>query len=836
MNHSQRKQSKFYRSLIATALLAGSFFEFALPVIAEGTAAGESISNTATATYEDPNNPGETINSTSNTVVVTVAEVAGITVAGLAVNNVTNPGEPPAPTNTLNYEYTVTNVGNDPTRIRIPNSATVTGPGTAGTVQVSENGGTTWVDVTDPNFLTNSIPAGGSVLVRVPVIVNAGANQGEDITVQLGNTPANGQNLLRDPQPGDVYTEDNPDPSAIPGEVVGLPVNGVREASATQTATVNVPDKPYALATVLKTRGTYTDQGTPAITDDTLNYGLSLRVENTDPTNNGITPTALVGTTINLNGTNQTHILVSDAIPLNTQLAAIPTAPAGWQVVYTTTPVTTNANQALWTTSDPGDLSTVTRIGFINIPGTITSVAPGTTVTGFSLQVKVRDAVTALSVTVNNIAQLFGQTDGVTPVDGNGDSVPDNLVYDESGDQNPSNYNGVGSIPLGSTDPNGDGIPDTTPTISDGYINDPADLTNTGTDTNNNNTGTGPSGEANTFEINAPANVLNGPDGVPAAVGPTDNNDDFTNQSAAVPVGLAPGSTFNPDAVVFTNTVQNNGGATAPISLVPTPPATPGDLPTGTEVTITANGDTRTYVWNGTVFTIGGNPIDDTSDYITIPNVAPGATVNYTVTVNLPANTPLSTDIDRGFPVPVTAFVDDATPGVQSEPQNTTIDRVYTGFLKLVKESRILQGDVNAPAVQGTDGTFSTTQKQPAPGNIIEYRITYSNISDVQAGTGNVILTAGSVVIVEDGVTAPNNWALDNDGNTEIDTSNVVGSAQASSGIGTINFFNGNPATNPVTTTTTGTTVNTDVTRYTNNVGTVVPNADGTFTFQRRVN
>lgn len=76
------KKSNIYRSLIAATLVVNGIFQFVAPVLAEGTSAGTSISNTATATYEDPNNPGTTINTTSNTVVVTVAEVAGITVTG----------------------------------------------------------------------------------------------------------------------------------------------------------------------------------------------------------------------------------------------------------------------------------------------------------------------------------------------------------------------------------------------------------------------------------------------------------------------------------------------------------------------------------------------------------------------------------------------------------------------------------------------------------------------------------------------------------------------------------------------------------------------------------
>ena len=57
------------------------------PVLAQAvptaplTGAGTEIKNKATATYEDPSNPG-TINATSNEVTITVAEVAGIAVVG----------------------------------------------------------------------------------------------------------------------------------------------------------------------------------------------------------------------------------------------------------------------------------------------------------------------------------------------------------------------------------------------------------------------------------------------------------------------------------------------------------------------------------------------------------------------------------------------------------------------------------------------------------------------------------------------------------------------------------------------------------------------------------
>ncbi|NJL63603.1 MAG: hypothetical protein HC903_19410 [Methylacidiphilales bacterium] len=840
-----KKQSKSYRSLIATALLASSLFQFIAPVLAEGTKAGESISNTATATYEDPLDPGTKINTTSNTVVVTVAEVAGITVTASGVTDST-PATPVSVGDTVNYTYTITNVGNDPTKFRVPNLARVTGPGVAGTLEYSKDGGTTWTQISGSEVITDSIPAGGSIQVRVPVTVQPGAQSNDIINVTLGDTPGDAQNQLRSPDGGDVYTVDNPD--GTPGDVTGAPVNGVREASATQKSTVNQSVKTYALATVLKARSDYNNAGTTAIDDDKLTYSLGLRVELNDPTGNGITPAPLAGTTIK--GLPGTRILVSDAIPAGTELAVAPTPPPGWQAVYTTEPVTINANAATWSLTPPPSLSNVTRIGFVNDPNVVTSVAPGQTVNGFNVQVKVKTGAVA-PLTVNNIAQLFGQTSGVPPVDTNNDGIPDNLIYDESGDQNPSNYDGK-TIPPGSTDTNNDGIPDTPSTIPDGFIDNPTELINSGTDTGNNNSGTGEGGEVNTFvlDIPVPSALLNGPDRAPDATGPKDNNDDFTNKSSFVPTDKKPGDKIDPSPVAFTNTIKNSGTDPSSISLVPTPPANLADLPVNSVVTITNGSESRSYVWDGTIFkfdadknpatTNDQSPIDETTEYITIPNVAPGATINYGVEVNLPPDTPLSTDTGKGFPVPITAFVDDATPGLGAETaKNITIDRVYTGFLKLLKESRVLPG--TGPAVQGNDGTFSVDPKKPAPGNIIEYRITYTNISEAQSGTGNVTLKADKVVIVEDGTLSTvagdgkNNWAKDSDVSGQIDTSNIVGTAK-DTGASTIQFYSGATGTNAAIDQT-GTTADTDVSKYINTVtGIVQPGEKREFMFQRKVN
>ncbi|MDZ7994991.1 MAG: beta strand repeat-containing protein [Nostoc sp. EfeVER01] len=842
-NQSVNKQHKLYQFLVATALLTGSLFQFLAPVLADGTTAGTSISNTATATYEDPNSPGTTINATSNTVVVTVAEVAGITVSASGVTDATS-----SPTNTtvqvgdlLIYTYTLTNVGNDPTQFRIPNLATTTGPGTvsgtlpnggvANSLQYSIDGGQNWQNITSTEVFTPSVSPGGTVLVRVPVTVQAGAQTNDIITVTLGNTPGNAQNQLRNPDGGDVYTADNPDGSVV-GEVAGAPANGTREASATNQIQVGLTVKTYTLATILKIRSGYNNAGTTQITDDKLTYDLSLRVESNDPTGQGITPAALTGTSINVNGVAGTYILVSDAIPLGTDLAAAPTAPPGWQTVYTTTPIGTNANTASWTTTAP-PLASVTRVGFINNPAIITSIAPGTTVNGFSIQLAVESTATS-PLTVANIAQLFGQTPS--------SNFP---VYDESGDQNPSNYEGPpgNMTPPTGTDTNGDGVPDTllAGNVDDGYIITPT-APETGTDTGNNNTGDGtPGGEANVFTVQAPiaSALLNGPQNAPDATGPSGlTNDDFTNKSSLVPAGTAPGSTLDPQSVGFTNTIKNSGTDSGVLKIEPTPPAIPGDLPNNTKVTITYGSQSAVYTYNNGAFTTPGAAI-------TIPNVAPGASINYGVEVDLPPGTQLSTDINRGFPVPITASIDNYTTDTNGDgikdtgndnifdSSNITIDRVYTGFLKLLKVSRVLQG--TGPVIQGNDGTLSIDPKKPAPGNIIEYQIQYTNISDPQSGTGNVILNANNVVITEDGTQSPNNWALDNDASGQIDTSNIVGSAK-DSGTATIQFFSGNPATSSGIDQT-GFTANTDVTKYVDTVtGTIAPGIQRTFTFQRKVN
>jgi hypothetical protein len=848
---STRRKSQLFRSLIATAFIANGFFPFVAPALADGTKAGQVISNTATATYEDPNKPGTTINATSNTVTVTVAEVAGITVTNTGVPTDNTPADEIKVGDILTYTFTIKNVGNDPTTFRIPNLATTTGPGVVdGNLKYSTDGGKNYGPITSSQVITDSIPVGGTILVQVPVTVQAGANTGDIITVQLGDTPGNAQNVLRVNNGGDVYTVDNTIAPLPANEIDGAPINGTREASAKQQSVIGSLTKNLALATLLKTRTDYS-KGSPLdtlddITDDKITYGLSLRVESNDVTGLGITPNPLAGYSMTVTGLNSdaasNYILVSDVIPADTVLAEAPTAPnTDWKAVYSVVAPGDKPTDAAvaWTTNAPTDLTTVTRVGFVKETVVAADYIPvGTTVSGFSIKLGVATGATS-PLRISNIAQVVGQTPGGLP------------VYDESGDQNPSNYNGV----LGNMKPgvaSTDGILPTDVAaviggISDGVADDPATQ---GVDASNDNTGVGDGGEDNVFVITAitAASVLNGPLNAPSAIGPDGTTaTDFTNKSSFIPAGTSPGSTIDPQAVAFSNTVQNNGTTLGNVTLVPSVPANRLDLPTGTTVTITYNGLSAVYTYDqagtGSFTTTATTPV-------TIPAVAVGASVGYGVEVNLPADTKLSTDTlidypgdtEWGYPVPITATLGGAT--------NVTIDRVYTGFLQLVKFSRILQGTSDQAVVTGQDNFESTptyvngtdpnsavddVARTPLPGNIIEYQIRYKNISDVQAGVGNVTLKAGNIVITEDGALSTsandgkNNWAIDNDSDSIIDTSNVTNPQASDSNSGTIQFF---PSVNQ-----SGTTAATDVTKYVNTVNQIInPQGSGRFTFQRKVN
>ncbi len=795
-------QQRRRREVLLAALLSSgvSVLGSASAAQAAGTAANTIISNTASATYNDPNNAGTTLSATSNTVTVTVAEVAGITVgAGAVTDTATAHPANILPGDVVNYDFVVTNIGNAANTFDLPGTAAVTGNGTAGTLSYSADGGATWTAIPSGGLsATSSVAASGTVLVRVPITVSPSASTGDVIKVLLGSTGANDnaadtQNIAYpDPSSGsDVYTNST------------TAQNGKREASFFQSGTVGT--QPQALALLLLTRTSFTQGAAPAA--DTLTYGLELKVGSTLPTganaSHALAAANLVPTAITLNGASSPQVLISDAIPIGTALASVAAPPSGWTTVYSVTPTSTTANSAAWTTSAPTDLSTVTRIGFVSP----SAVALNADVSGFSCTVTTTGASATAPTQINTIAQVFGQTAGDTA---------NALVFDESGDQNPSNFNSDGSrgtatpVPSGVANPNTDG-----------------------TDPSNNNTGTGtnPGGRDNIYVVSPAGTVLNGPSGQPAATGPTGSiDDDFSNLSTPVPPGTPPGATITPAAVTFTNTVRNPGTTAlgSATLLVPVPPAAPGDLPANTTVTLSYSTATATYTYNGTQWTLTGGTA------IAIPSIAAATSVNYTATVQLPAGTPLSTDTSHGFPVTILADVDadgNSLP-TAGEPANKTIDRVYTGFLQVTKLARIVAADGTTVIQPYSTGP---TSANILPGRFIDYQITYTNISTgAGSGANDVLLSAGTTTITEDGTAGSNNWALTGPNGVSL-TSNVPSSPAADSGGGAISFFNGIPPA--AGTNISGTTPAADVTKYVDvAAGPIAPGTSRTFTFRRRIN
>lgn len=848
MTHDTPKSHRRPRKvgpLAIAALLTGGLLQPIIPAFAAGTAAGQQISNTATATYKDDPASSDTIDATSNTVTVTVAEVAGVTAVPAGFTD--RDGGAVESGDVLDFVFDITNVGNAATDVFIPGTSGLgTENFTPTTVQIIDGAGT----------VLATVPAGGSTLsaltiatlpdldpdqvlkVRVTGTPAAGTPAGADVGVTLGDTGPNNNGASTQNQP------DNTDGSttneirtidADPGN--GAPVNGEREASATNSIPFASSVRPLALAQVTKVASNLAPGLTANANDDLITYDLGMSVATTSP-NAAFEAADLEGTTIDVDGSTATpRILVSDAIPVGTVLNSVDNVPANWQAVYTTTPTSTPATAAAWVTTAPA-LNTVTRIGFIYTGGA--TLAKGSAFSPFQFTV-LTSGLAATGGQVANIAQVFGETVGDTT---------NEVVYDESGDSNPNNFNDD-NTPPDSTGTNYD----PTPTTGDTGVADPVMQ---GTDTGNDNSGTGPDGEDNVVNLGSSAgtdDILNGPDGVPGANGPNDDNDDFTNQTTDVPAGVGPTTSFDPAPETFDNTIQNpaSSGFIADVTLQPISPTQAegaddsaltgqyganGDIPIGTVVTISATDDggvaqTATYRYDGTTFVLQssttGGVNDGTPEHVNVGDLSAGQTLDYDVVVDLPDGTPDAVGAtDSVFPndeipIPIVVFPEDAgTPGFSGETTNNiTIDRLYTGFMKLTKEVQIL--DANGVIVQAWTSNQTTLDAVDVlPDYQIEYRITYENISTSVTGTGNTTLTAFEFEVVEDGNAGTNNWAAftDHEQNTSADQ-------------GTVQYFTNSADVAPLTTA--DPVAGTKVDKYENEVGQVDPGQTGQFQFRRRI-
>lgn len=817
------------RPLIVAAIATSGALHFLAPVLAEGTAAGTDIINRATATYSDGTTNFDAI---SNTVTIKVEEVRGLTVTDAGFTDAN--GGSIATSDNLYFDFLVTNTGNADAYVYIP-GATALGSlatgGTIATVEIIEVNGTVLGapilvpiggDSTNslaagfPNT-TGVIPADGNFKVRVTMAVTA-TNAGDSVKVQFGNTADNTPNTQNQqniafstdtaPTTNDVYTIDADNTLA--------PANGEREAAASHEEFLATQPKPLAQATLLMTSTTAPGANANDAQDDTITYDLDFRVANNPQP--GFPAGSLAGTSINLNGLSAERILVSTTVPPNTVWDGnAPLVPNGnWIPVYSTDDAYSGTENPIsgvnWTTVAP-QANTVKRIGFIYDAGVNGALPPGTTVNDFRFTV-VTSGLPATGGTVANIGQIFGETFG---------DLANNLVYDESGDQDANNYD--------------DGVFPPNPNISDFSTNPKTGAANyNDPDTNGNNTGTGPDGESNVIGIlplpTANSALLNGPNNVPNAIGPTNVQDDFTNAATTVPTPGVQGSASDPAAATITNTVRNTIATNLDnVKLLPFAPnaantltggvhGTDASIPDGTTVTIRFGAQTAVYTYT----VAGGFAPQATNPPVVIGTLTPNQQQSYQVTVDLPAGTAQI----EGYTIPIVAFVDNDSNNsfvaATDTVYNFTNNRVYPGFINLMKTARILDRNGTTqldPAGPGPSYASSFTVR-PQPGQFVEYQITYQNISEIQpvSGGGNVLLTGSGLVINEDGANAPNTWA-----GITTHRQNTVATS------GTLQFYNGavllgssDPASGAA------------VSRYVNTISSLAPQVSGALTFRRVVN
>ena len=416
---------------------------------------------------------------------------------------------------------------------------------------------------------------------------------------------------------------------------------------------------------------------------------------------------------VTLNGSTQVYIIAP--IPVNTVLKSGQSFPAG--TLYTTTAIGTAPLSATWTSTAPAPLSLATRIAF---PVGATLPAPpaaGACSSSINMVVTVNTGINA-SIPINEIGDAFGK------------NSLGGSITDQSGDATPNNGDANADFTEGLVPGSGHGVVQQTLLSQVGA-------------------------------------VLVGPSGAPAAVGPTDNNDDYSNKGINTGIaGVAPGgATTASGQLVYVNTIQNTGNANDTVTIdAPTVPA-------GFTVEVSTNGGTSYTTVSG-----GGS--------VSLA-MAFGASANINVRITAPAGQTVLSGYDTIIRV---------TSTITPAAFNKTIDRLYTGFVRLDK----------AYTVSNSTGVGAATD--PVPGAVITYTITYTNVSSSNGDANCVKLTASNVVITEDGTIAPNNW-----GGTTTNSG-----SPSDSGSGTV--------------------VTVSATKYTDTIASLAPGGSAVFTFKRSIN
>ena len=688
---------------------------------AQATSGGTQINNQASASYSDGT---DTYNVTSNTVTVTVANVSGLVIIpdGGSIPNVV------AGQTAVDFTFTVTNSGNYATQVRFPalaGAVSTSGPVTVTGVRLDVDGD--GFDTTEDTDLLGNAAAvvypssPGPYLAR-----NASVNVVVRVSVNAGAAAGAPIGVTLGDAAADNEASEGTDTEVRTSVPSGTTAPAGGESEGVGTIATAVEDDAQLRVTLSAPAG-------PIALGADINYTTQV-----------CNPGSRTAEAMTLGG--NTGVWIVAPIPVGTALKTGQTFTGSVLTLYSTDALTTTSPAgpppvtlqpaATWSAVAPGDLTTVRRIAF----------KVGDTLAGANAcSASITYAVT---VTTTNATQ---------PIREMVDAFANNSVASRITDQSDGQSTGAQTAGLG--DGNALGLsPQPNPGVSGTPILTP--LVQTG-------------------------DVLLGPSGAPAAVGPTNNNDDYTNKSVAPAAiaGLSHLDTLSGAvSVVFVNTVQNTGNADDTYTFTaPTAPA-------GFTVEIAVDG--VNYV------PASSNP--------TLA-VAFGATANVSVRVTTTANAAVL----QGF-----STVIRATSANTPAETNDTINRLYTGFLRLEKTATVIN-NTSVGNNQSTPGA-----DDPVPGADIEYVVTYTNVSQGGGGAGCVNLTASSVVITERGDVAPNNWGAT--------TTQVLAPMPADAN------STGTPGT--VTDETTGLAVTAATVRLRDQVPNLGPGATGTFTFRRRIN
>lgn len=349
------------------------------------TAADTQIQNQASATYSDGN--GGSYSTVSNTVIVTVAKVSGLTITP---DGVVDPSVVPGQTAVV-FSFRVTNTGNFSDQVRFlagGTSAYLSGTSpatiTRAVIDVNSSGtinvGDTDIHTNGADVLSAAIAQNGFIDVLVEVTINAGATSGQTVQVFLGDA-STGAPTYDNQTPGVPAT-----PSANEVRTVsGASVNGVREARGDRSVTV-ANDAQLAL--------TVSGPAGPVALGSDITYVWNL-------CNNGARSATSV-TLVNGPGGSNTGVFIFAPIPAGTTLAGAPPNVYPPGTLFSTSPLGQDpVSTATWTTTAPVPLSNATRVAF-NVGASL--AGGGTCSANFNLVVTITTSDASSSITEQGIA------------------------------------------------------------------------------------------------------------------------------------------------------------------------------------------------------------------------------------------------------------------------------------------------------------------------------------------------------------------------------------------------------------------------------------------------